>query len=378
MKKKYIVRLSEQERQTCSEVIKKLKGTSQKVRRAQILLKADADGPAWTDAKIAEAFNCRTQTIENLRKRLVTEDFELALNAKKRTEPPIPPLLDGQGEAKLLALRLGQPPAGYGHWTLRLLAEELVALEVVESISHETVRQQLKKNGMTKRLVEYWVIPPEADAEFVANMEEVLEVYERPHDPNRPVLCMDEQPVQLLKETKVPIEATKNHGKRVDYEYERAGTASIFMFVEPLAGFRQATARDQRTKVDWALEVARLLDTRYADVDLVTLVSDNLNTHTKGAFYETFEPAIARAYVRRLDLVHTPKHGSWLNIAECELSSMTSQCLHGRRMGELGLLQSELRAWHERTNMKQRGVDWQFRIDDARLKLKRLYPKNKA
>lgn len=378
MKKKYIVRLSEQERQTCSGVIKKLKGTSQKVRRAQILLKADADGPAWTDAKIAEAFNCRIQTIENLRKRLVTEGFELALNAKNRTEPPTPPLLDGQGEAKLLALRLGQPPAGYGQWTLRLLAEELVALEVVESISHETVRQRLKKNGMTKRMVEYWVIPPEADAEFVANMEEVLEVYERPHDPNRPVLCMDEQPVQLLKETNVPIEATKNHGKRVDYEYERAGTASIFMFVEPLAGFRQATAREQRTKVDWALEVAHLLDTRYADVDLVTLVSDNLNTHTKGAFYETFEPAIARAYVRRLDFVHTPKHGSWLNIAECELSSMTSQCLHGRRMGELGLLQSELRAWHERTNMKQRGVDWQFRIDDARLKLKRLYPKNKT
>ena len=224
-------------------------------------------------------------------------------------------------------------------------------------------------------MVEYWVIPPEADAEFVANMEEVLEVYERPYDPNRPVLCMDEQPVQLLKETKVPIEATKNHGKRVDYEYERAGTASIFMFVEPLAGFRQATARERRTKVAWALEVAHLLDTRYADVDRVTLVSDNLNTHTKGAFYETFEPATARAYVRRLDFVHTPKHGSWLNIAECELSSMTSQCLNGRRIGELELLQSELKSWYERTNMKQRGVDWQYRIDDARLKLKKLYPK---
>ncbi len=231
---------------------------------------------------------------------------------------------------------------------------------------------------MTKRMVQYWVIPPEADAEFVANMEEVLEVYERPYDPNRPVLCMDEQPVQLLKETKVPIEATKNHGKRVDYEYERAGTASIFMFVEPLAGFRQATARECRTKVDWALEVAHLLDTRYADVDRVTLVSDNLNTHTKGAFYETFEPATARAYVRRLDFVHTPKHGSWLTIAECELSSMTSQCLNGRRIGELELLQSELKSWYERTNMKQRGVDWQYRIDDARLKLKKLYPKIKT
>ncbi len=147
MKKKYIVRLSEQERQNCLEVVKKLKGTSQKVRRAQILLKADADGPAWIDARIAEAFNCRIQTVENVRKRLVTEGLELALSGRKRQEPPTPPVLDGQGEAKLLALRLGQPPAGYGHWTLRLLAEELVTLEVVDSISHETVRPTLKKTA---------------------------------------------------------------------------------------------------------------------------------------------------------------------------------------------------------------------------------------
>jgi len=139
---------------------------------------------------------------------------------------------------------------------------------------------------MTKRMIEYWVIPPEANAEFVANMEEVLETYEKAYDPAHPVLCMDEQPVQLLNETRVPIEATKDHGKRVDYEYERNGTASIFMFAEPLSGYRQATARPQRTKVDWALEVAQLLDTRYAECDRVTLVLDNLNTHTKGAFYD--------------------------------------------------------------------------------------------
>jgi hypothetical protein len=145
MHKKYIVRLNETERQTLNEVVKKLKGTSQKVRRAQILLKADADGPAWTDTKIAEAFNCRVQTIEKLRKRLVTEGFELALDGKKRQTPPTEPLLDGRGQAQLLALRLGKPPAGYGKWTLQLLAEELVALEIVESISYETVRRTLKK-----------------------------------------------------------------------------------------------------------------------------------------------------------------------------------------------------------------------------------------
>ena len=147
MNKKFIVRLLDEERALCQEVIKKLKGSSQKVRRAQILLKADADGPAWTDSRIAEAYHCRVQTIENLRKRLVTEGFEAALERQIRQEPPTPPKLDGAGEAKLIAMRLGKPPAGYGHWTLQLLADELVALEVVDSISHETVRTVLKKTA---------------------------------------------------------------------------------------------------------------------------------------------------------------------------------------------------------------------------------------
>lgn len=145
MNKKYIVRLSDQEREVCEDVVKRLKGTSQKVRRAQILLKSDADGPAWTDARIAEAFNCRVQTIENLRKRIVLDSFELALHAKKRQDPPTLPKLDGKGEAKLISMRLGKPPAGYGRWTLQLLADELVALSVVDSICSETVRQTLKK-----------------------------------------------------------------------------------------------------------------------------------------------------------------------------------------------------------------------------------------
>ncbi len=144
-KKKYIVALSAAERGICEQVVKKLKGTSQKVRRAQILLKADGDGPGWTDEKISEAFGCRVQTIENLRKRFVLEGFDLALEGRKRQTPPTPPLLDGEAEAKVIALRLGKPPAGYGRWTLRLLAEQVVELEIVESISHETVRQTLKK-----------------------------------------------------------------------------------------------------------------------------------------------------------------------------------------------------------------------------------------
>lgn len=147
MNKKFIVRLSDGERQVCEDVVKNLKGTSQKVRRAQVLLKADATGPSWTDEKICEAFGCRRQTVENLRKRLVTEGFEVALEGRKRQTPPTAPLLDGAAEAKVIALRLGKPPAGYGRWTLRLLAEQVVELEIVESISHETIRQTLKKTA---------------------------------------------------------------------------------------------------------------------------------------------------------------------------------------------------------------------------------------
>lgn len=231
---------------------------------------------------------------------------------------------------------------------------------------------------MTQRKIEYWVIPPDQDAEFVANMEEVLETYAQAYDAKQPVVCMDEQPVQLLKETKVPIAATREHGQRVDYEYERNGTACIFMFTEPLSGFRQATAREQRTKVDWAIELAHVLDTHYADCARITLICDNLNTHTKGAFYTAFPPEQARAYLKRINFCYTPKHGSWLNVAECELSCLTSQCLRGRRIGELALLQAEIEIWADKTNAKQRGVDWQFKIDDARTKLKRLYPNIKS
>ena len=219
------------------------------------------------------------------------------------------------------------------------------------------------------------MIPPEADGEFAAQMEVVLDTYAQPYDPKRPVLCMDEQPAPLLKETRVPIPATKRHPRRVDYEYERAGVASLFMFCEPLAGWRETSVRERRTRIDWAQEVERLLRTRYAEVDQLILVCDNLNTHSRGAFYEAFTPQIARAIVRRLQFRHTPKHGSWLNIAENELSSMTRQCVKDRRFATIAALRAETTAWSQHSNAKQRGVDWQFKVDDARTKLKSIYPK---
>jgi len=171
------------------------------------------------------------------------------------------------------------------------------------------------------------------------------------------------------------LAVTGRHGRRVDYEYECAGTANIFMFAEPLAGWREVAVRETKTKVDWAIEMALLLEGRYADAERVIVVCDNLNTHTKGAFYESFAPARARQLVRRIEFCYTPKHGSWLNIAENELSSLTRQCVAGRRFGDAQTLRRETGAWSFDVNSTQRGVDWQMKIDDARCKLTSVYPK---
>jgi len=230
---------------------------------------------------------------------------------------------------------------------------------------------------MTNRKIQYWVIPPTEDGEFVAHLEEVLDIYAQPYNPKRPVICMDEQPVQLQGEVRTPIAATAKQPKRVDYEYERAGTASIFMVTEPLAGWREVSVRERRTKADWAAEMARLLEGRYADCEKVILVCDQLNTHTKGAFYEVFEPQKARQLVQRIEFCYTPKHGSWLNIAENELSSMTRQCIGNERFGDIETLREATAAWSTDVNNTQRGVDWQMKIDDARCKLTSVYPKIK-
>ena len=208
-------------------------------------------------------------------------------------------------------------------------------------------------------------------------MEDVLDIYAIPYNKAIPVVCMDEQPVQLLKETREAIPASANHPQRIDYEYERAGTASIFMFTEPLSGWREVNVRPKRTKIDWAIEMEKLLRTKYAKAKKVILICDNLNTHTRGAFYEAFPPEKARKIVRRIDFRYTPKHGSWLNVAENELSAMTRQCFHNRRIGDIAMLQEEVQAWATATNDRQKGVDWQFTINEARCKLRSIYPKIK-
>jgi hypothetical protein len=204
-------------------------------------------------------------------------------------------------------------------------------------------------------------------------MEDVLEVYARPHDPQAPVVCMDEKPYQLLGHARDPIPATPGHDRREDSEYIRCGTCSIFVWAEPLAGRRHVIARQQRTRIDWAHEVDHLLNVDYPDVERVVLVMDNLNTHTIGSLYEAFEPAKARALAERLEIHHTPRHGSWLNIAEIELSALTRQCLD-RRIDNIDVLNAELAAWQNATNTDQRQVQWHFTTSDARIRLRHLYP----
>ena len=220
-----------------------------------------------------------------------------------------------------------------------------------------------------------WCIPPKQNAEFVCAMENVLEVYQRPYTLAVPVVCMDEASKQLVAETRAPLPVAPGQPAGFDYEYERCGTANLFMFTEPLAGWRHVVVTDRRTRTDWAEQVRELLDVYYPGAQRITLVMDNLNTHRVASFYEAFEPAEARRLIERLDVVYTPKHGSWLNIAEIELNVLSRQCL-SRRIDNKTFLRSEVAAWEADRNQAQTGVDWQFTTSDARVKLKRLYPQN--
>lgn len=219
-----------------------------------------------------------------------------------------------------------------------------------------------------------WCIPPNQNSAFVAAMEDVLEVYSRPYNPNIPVVCMDEQPIELHKDSRPTIKLSENnHSEKVDHEYIRNGTCCVFMFNEPLGGWRRVTVSERRTKLDWAYQIKKLVDEDYPEVQKIVLVCDNLNTHNFSSLYEAFSPSEARRIINKLELHHTPKHGSWLDMAECELSVFTAQCL-SRNIESIDKLKDESEAWYVSRNSTQKGIDWQFTIDDARIKLKHLYP----
>jgi DDE superfamily endonuclease len=234
-------------------------------------------------------------------------------------------------------------------------------------------RAHAKKNILKPWLVNEWCIPPKANAEFVCAMEDVLAVYVLPYDPLHPRVCFDEKSKQLVGEVIQTIPAAPGQPERRDYEYVRNGTANLFIFVEPLGGFRHVNVTSRRTKLDFAQQMKELVDVHYPKAQKITLVMDNLNTHKMSCLYEAFPPEEARRIIDKIEVVHTPKHGSWLNMAECELSVLANQCLNDRIADE-AMLRERVAAWEEDRNNRCKTIDWQFTKDDARIKLRRLYP----
>ena len=220
----------------------------------------------------------------------------------------------------------------------------------------------------------YWCIPPKQDADFIAHMEDVIDVYERPYCKEFPVICLDEKPYQLLGDVRSPLPMRPGQNLKEDAEYERNGTCSIFAVIEPLTGRQHISVRERRTALDWAEEIQYICDVMYPKAKTIVVVMDNLNTHAKSSLYKRFKPQEAHRLARRLEIHYTPKHGSWLDIAEIELSALARQCIGKNRIPDLEALRNLLKPWYTDRNQKQRGVDWHFTTEEARGKLKRLYP----
>ena len=372
--KKYIVELTAAAREELSHMISTGKASARELTHARILLKADQgpDGPGWSDAQIQEALDISAATVARVRKRCATAGVQEAIlpapaqRVRRRR-------LDGSQEAYLIALVCSAPPEGSARWTLRLLARTLVEFGYVEHISHETVRQVLLANELKPWIKKQWCIPTAPDAEFVYHMEDVLEVYTRPYDPARPQVCMDEINTQLLSDTREPLPLEPGKPVREDYEYERQGVCNIFLACEPLAGKRYTLVAPQRTKQDWAQFMRQLADSCYPTADKIVLVMDNLNTHTLAALYEVFPVAEARRLCQRFEVHYTPKHASWLNMAEIELSALDRQCL-SQRLPSLEMAQQQIAAWTSRRNQQHVTIEWRFTAADACIKLKHLYP----
>lgn len=369
MAKKYIVKLSEAEQEQLKEITTSGTQRVRKVIHANILLNANAGLP---DHEMSKALRVSVPTIERVRQRFVEKGLEGALTAC-RTTRKYQHLLDGAQEAHLIALACAQPPVGYRRWSLRLLASEMVKMDYSEELSYGTVRNVMDSNELKPWLKEEWCIPPEQNAEFVYHMEDVLDVYHRPFDPERPMICFDETPVQLISETRQSIPMQAGHPTRYDYEYCRQGTANLFMFFAPLLNWRHVQVTERRTKKDWAWCMHDLVYRYFPNAKQCIVVEDNLNTHSPAALYEVFEPAKAKSILDRLEFHFTPKHGSWLNMAEIELSVIGRQCLSGY-IPDIVTLEHETSAWENERNAKEATVEWRFTTSDARIKLKKLYP----
>jgi transposase len=385
---KYKVELTEDELKILNEITHKGKESSAKtIMHANVLLQTNDSSPAKkTDREIAEMFSLSKTTVNQIRKTYATEGLKNALYRKTRLTAPILSKITGDFEARVIATALGPAPQERAKWTLRLLAEHCMEKQYIVSVSYVTIGEMLNTNQVKPHISEYWCIPKENDASFVANMEDVLNIYQQPYNPRVPVICMDEKPIQFLSEVRQRIQAKPlrlnpdtgvkkgGNSEKIDSEYVRCGHGSIFIVTEPLAGWRHVEARNTRKKEDFALIMRKVMEQRLLHAEKVILIADNLNTHNKASFYEAFEPQIAFHMAQKFEFHYTPAHGSWLNIAECELSSLAKECLGKRRIDNIDLLNEILSSWECDRNKRQKGVNWQFTTADARVKLKRLYP----
>ena len=367
MNLRYRVDLSEAERHALTALLGGGKHAARKLKRAQILLAADAGA---SDATIAGTVRVGGSTVYRTKRRFVEGNLELAL--KEEPRPGAARKLSGKETALLVATACSSPPEGRKRWTLDLLAGEMVRLTQHDAVSRETVRRRLAEDDLKPWRRDMWCIP-QVDGAYVAAMEDVLDLYAEAADPRRPVVCFDESPTQLIGEVRTPIPPAPGRLERYDCEYRRNGTANLFVFLDAHKSWRHVKVTDQRTARDFARCMRDLADTHYPDADMIRVVLDNLSTHTRGALYETFPAPEAHRILQRLEFHHTPKHASWLNMVEIEIGVLRGQCLD-RRIAGRGKLASEIDAWLRRRNASGARVDWKFTTRKAREKLDRLYP----
>ena len=364
---RYRVTLSAEERSQLEDLRAGSKTAARILKRAQVLLAA-SDG--CSDEAIAGLVGVGTSTVYRTKQRFVEEGLERALHEQTRPKPERK--LAAHEEALLVATACSDPPAGRARWTLQLLADEMVRLTDHETLSDETVRRRLSEMDLKPWQKKMWCIP-KVDAEFVARMEDVLDLYAEAPDSTRPVVCFDETPRQLIGEARVPVKAKPGQPARIDYEYVRNGTANVFMFVDANKPWRHAKVTDQRTCNDFAECMRDLVDEHYPEATCIRVVLDNLSTHSAAALYKAFTPEEARRILRRIEFHFTPKHASWLNMVEIEIGVMASQCLD-RRIDSKSKLISEIAAWEQQRNAAGARINGMFTVERARQKMGRAYP----
>lgn len=367
MNVKYTVELQDDERNELREMIRVGEHSARKMRRARTLLLAD-EGKQSSD--IAEALSTSTSNIYRTKKRFVEGGLEHSLTENRR--PGACRKLNGNETALVVATACTEPPKGRAKWTLQLLADKVVTLIEHESISARTIGRILKENELKPWQKRMWCIP-KIDAEYVARMEDVLSLYAEEPDPSRPVVSFDETPTQLIGHVRTPIAAKPGKVACIDYEYKRNGTANIFMMMDCHQGRREAKVTHQHTTRDFALCMRELVDVHYPEAQLIRVVLDNLNTHRMASLYATFEPEEAHRIASRLEFHYTPKHASWLNMAEIEIGVLSRQCLD-RRIPDFETLVEEVSAWQEPRNEAGTHIEWMFDVESARTKLAKAYP----